>query len=73
MTPVGYDIHYTPRTGKRGGGGAIISESRLKARIHTKTAEHNSFECISTVIEMKSGPMLVTSLYRSPNNSPSMC
>ena len=34
--------------------------------------EYNSFECISTVIAMQTEPLLVTSLYRPPNNSPSM-
>ena len=65
LTPKGYDIFHATRDGRRGGGVALIAESRFKpSSIPTQTFA--SFVSISVKLSMKKAPLLVTTLYRPP-------
>ena len=51
LTPDGYEIIHVPRVGKRGGGVALIAESRFKGR-ESKQAHYDSFECVVAEYEL---------------------
>ena len=65
LTPNGYDIIHIPRVGKRGGGVALIAESRFKGR-KRKHPKYDTFECVTVHYELKHSKLLVASIYRPP-------
>ena len=66
ITPQGYDFHHASRNGRRGGGVAIIAESRFKpSAFPTQTI--TSFETISMKISTQKAPLIVTTIYRPPD------
>ena len=65
ITPKGYTMHHATRDGRRGGGVAIIAESRFKPTVF-RTQPFASFEKTSVKLSFKKAPLVVTTIYRPP-------
>ena len=65
LTLEGYAIHHATRDGRRGGGVAIISESRYKPTAFP-TQTFTSFETVSVKLSMKKATLILTTIYRPP-------